>query len=156
MYRSFDVGKMRHRARPFWSWNTEVTPEKVLSQIKMFSDMGMGGFVIHSRNGLRTEYMGKRFMDMVKLSVECDGVHQGNIILPPYAVEIKNVSRGKHTLELVAVGNRHNTFGSLHWGIKDDYYGPAHWHKYGDAYSREYRLRDFEIMKCPEVTLLTE
>ena len=80
-----------------------------------------------------------------------DGMHAGNIILPPYAVEIPNVCTGKHTLELVAVGNRHNTFGSLHWGIEDHYYGPAHWHKYGDAYSREYRLREFGIMKCPIV-----
>ena len=82
-----------------------------------------------------------------------DGKPVGSIILPPYSLTIPNVDKGKHTLELVAVGNRHNTFGSLHWGIDDPYYGPAHWHKYGDAYSREYRLRDFGIMKCPVVTV---
>ena len=60
----------RYRARPFWSWNAEVTEDKVRSQIKMFYDMGMGGFVIHSRNGLRTEYMGDKFMSMVRLSVD--------------------------------------------------------------------------------------
>ncbi|MBQ9113207.1 MAG: hypothetical protein IJY08_06470 [Clostridia bacterium] len=87
------------------------------------------------------------------VKVLLDGKHVGNIILPPYEVRIPDVSAGKHTLELVAVGNRHNTFGSLHWGIEDPYYGPMHWHKYGDAYSREYRLRDFGIMKCPEITL---
>ena len=88
------------------------------------------------------------------VKIYLDGEHKGNIILPPYEVVIPNVSQGKHTLELVAVGNRHNTFGSLHWGIEDPYYGPAHWHKYGDAYSREYRLRDFGIMKCPEISLI--
>ena len=82
-----------------------------------------------------------------------DGEPVGSIILPPYSLTVPDVRAGKHTLELVAVGNRHNTFGSLHWGIDDPYYGPAHWHKYGDAYSREYRLRDFGIMKCPVVTL---
>ena len=71
MENTFNTGGAHYRARPFWSWNTEVTPEKVRSQTKMFFEMGMGGFVIHSRNGLRTEYMGKHFMDMVKLSVEC-------------------------------------------------------------------------------------
>ena len=90
------------------------------------------------------------------LKVFLDGEHKGNIILPPYQVVIPDVNRGKHTLELVAMGNRHNTFGSLHWGIKDGYYGPAHWHKTGDAYSREYRLRDFGIMKCPVITVLKD
>ena len=88
------------------------------------------------------------------VKVRLDGADVGNIILPPYNVVIPNVSKGKHTLELIAVGNRHNTFGSLHWGIEDGYYGPAHWHKTGDAFSREYRLRDFGIMKCPIVTAL--
>ena len=86
------------------------------------------------------------------VKVILDGEHKGNIILPPYEVVLPEVSAGKHILELVAVGNRHNTFGSLHWGIEDGYYGPAHWHKVGDAYSREYRLRDFGIMKCPVIT----
>lgn len=88
------------------------------------------------------------------VKVLLDGKNVGNIILPPYDVVIPNVTAGKHTVELVAVGNRHNTFGSLHWGIEDPYYGPSHWHKNGDAYSREYHLRDFGIMKCPTITLI--
>ena len=87
------------------------------------------------------------------IHVILDGKKMGSIILPPYSLTIHGLSAGKHRLELVAVGNRHNSFGSLHWGIDDPYYGPAHWHKYGDAYSREYRLRDFGIMKCPIITL---
>ena len=85
--------------------------------------------------------------------VRLDGEDVGEIILPPYSVTIHNVQKGEHTLEMVAVGNRHNTFGSLHWGIEDPYYGPMHWHKTGDAFSMEYRLRDFGIMKRPIVTL---
>ena len=56
----YDGGKA-YRALPFWAWNTVITEDKVREQVRMFADMGMGGFVIHSRNGLRTEYMGKHF-----------------------------------------------------------------------------------------------
>jgi hypothetical protein len=83
------------------------------------------------------------------LKIYLDGKCYGNIILPPYKISIPGVSEGKHLLEIKCIGNRHNTFGSLHWGIYDAYYGPAHWYKSGDAFSREYRLRDFGIMKSP-------
>jgi hypothetical protein len=32
--------------------------------------MGMGGFHMHSRSGLDTEYMGKEYMDLVRACVE--------------------------------------------------------------------------------------
>ncbi len=128
-------GSITHQGMPFYGGSLTYRSDVELEE---------NGTLRVSVNYYRCEF----------LKVLLDGVHKGDIILPPYAVEIKDVSRGKHTLELVAVGNRHNTFGSLHWGIEDSYYGPSHWHKYGDAYSREYRLRDFGIMKCPEITLL--
>ncbi len=85
--------------------------------------------------------------EFVKIYI--DGKLYGNIILPPYKIRIPAVKKGKHLLEIKCIGNRHNTFGSLHWGIYDAYYGPAHWYKSGDAFSREYRLCDFGIMKSP-------
>ena len=85
------------------------------------------------------------------VKVGLDGRPVGSILLPPYRIHTE-IGAGTHELELECVGNRHNTFGSLHWGISDGYYGPAHWHKEGDAFSREYRLADFGILKCPIVT----
>lgn len=79
-----------------------------------------------------------------------DGEPIGNILLPPYRVSA-DVTEGEHLLELECVGNRNNTFGSLHWGIEDSYYGPMHWHKTGDAFSREYRLCEFGILKAPDI-----
>ncbi len=79
-----------------------------------------------------------------------DGKPIGNILLPPYRVSA-DVTNGEHLLELECVGNRHNTFGSLHWGIADSYYGSMHWHKNGDAFSREYRLCDSGILKAPNL-----
>ncbi len=90
------------------------------------------------------------------VKVYLDGELFGNIILPPYSVEIPNVKKGSHVLEIKCVGNRHNTFGSLHWSLYDPYYGPLHWHKKDDAFSREYRLKDFGIMKCPKITFYSK
>lgn len=57
------------RSIPFRAWNTEITAGKVGKRIAVFAGMGLGGFVIRSGNGLRTEYPGDTFMKMVKLSV---------------------------------------------------------------------------------------
>ena len=55
-----------YRAAPFWAWNCKLSKEQLLRQIDQIQAMGMGGFHIHSRVGLDTEYLGKEFMDCVK------------------------------------------------------------------------------------------
>ena len=72
----FDINRFRRpdssrRGLPFWAWNTDVTADKVAHQVKIFKKMGFGGFIIHARKGLRTEYMGEHFMDMVRLAIKC-------------------------------------------------------------------------------------
>ncbi|WP_214628271.1 hypothetical protein [Paenibacillus agaridevorans] len=59
-----------YRGAPFWAWNTKLDRDQVLEQIDQFPAMGMGGFQIHTRVGLDTEYLGSEYMDMVKLCVE--------------------------------------------------------------------------------------
>ena len=59
-----------YRGAPFWSWNTRLREETILTQIRQFQEMGFGGYHIHSRIGLADTYLGGRFMKMVKLSVE--------------------------------------------------------------------------------------
>lgn len=58
------------RGTPFWSWNTLLNPDCLEEQIQQFSLMGMGGFHIHTRVGLDTEYLGSRYMDCVKQCVK--------------------------------------------------------------------------------------
>ncbi len=55
---------------PFWGWNGELNREQILRQIAVFHKMGMGGFFIHSRTGLSTEYLGEEYLDMVRLSID--------------------------------------------------------------------------------------
>ena len=52
-----------YRGAPFWAWNTRLTKERLEEQIHILKQMGMGGFHIHSRIGLDTEFMGDEFLD---------------------------------------------------------------------------------------------
>lgn len=59
-----------YRGAPFWSWNTRLDPEILEEQIDQFALMGMGGFHIHTRVGLDTEYLGEEYMKCVRTCVE--------------------------------------------------------------------------------------
>ena len=55
-----------YRAAPFWAWNSKLEKDMLCRQIEDFKKMGFGGFHMHSRTGLETEYLSDKFMDMVK------------------------------------------------------------------------------------------
>ena len=55
----------RFRGAPFWAWNCKIHRQLIDEQLQVFKDMGMGGFHIHSRIGLDTEYLGQEFLDDV-------------------------------------------------------------------------------------------
>ena len=59
-----------YRAVPFWSWNDKLEPEELKKQIRWMKDMGLGGFFMHARGGLKTPYMSDEWMECV--SVCCD------------------------------------------------------------------------------------
>lgn len=58
-----------HRAIPFWSWNGTLEQQELNAQIDGFKEQGMGGFMMHVREGLETPYLSEAFMDRVKQSV---------------------------------------------------------------------------------------
>ena len=64
---SFRTPDALYRGAPFWSWNGALEKEELLRQIDVFGQMGIGGFTIHVRTGLETEYLGAEFMDLVKV-----------------------------------------------------------------------------------------
>ncbi|KAG9230720.1 hypothetical protein BJ875DRAFT_487689 [Amylocarpus encephaloides] len=59
-----------YRGCPLWAWNTKLEKGQLLRQIDNFAEMGLGGFHIHVRIGLDTEYLGTEFMDLVKECVD--------------------------------------------------------------------------------------
>ena len=55
-----------YRATPFWAWNGALEKEELLRQIDIFKEMGYGGFHMHVRTGLETEYLSDEFMSLIK------------------------------------------------------------------------------------------
>lgn len=66
----FENPTSEYRGAPFWAWNTRLDLNEIKEQIGYFSDMGMGGFHMHCRTGLDTEYLGEDFFDYVNECVK--------------------------------------------------------------------------------------
>lgn len=54
------------RGAPFWSWNDDLEEKEIKWQIRSMKKAGLGGFFMHSRVGLITPYLGRKWMDIVK------------------------------------------------------------------------------------------
>ncbi len=59
-----------YRGTPFWAWNCRLEKDELLRQIEVLKKMGFGGFHMHVRSGMATEYLGKEFMDLVAACTE--------------------------------------------------------------------------------------
>lgn len=59
-----------YREAPFWSWNDDLDPEELVRQIGLMDEAGWGGFFMHSRVGLVTPYMGRRWMACIRACVD--------------------------------------------------------------------------------------
>lgn len=55
---------------PFWSWSGNINKKEIKKQLKYFKEMGYGGFFIHPRTGLETEYLSKRWFELVNYCIE--------------------------------------------------------------------------------------
>ena len=55
-----------YRCIPFWSWNDELDPDELVKQVEWMNDNGVGGFFMHARGGLKTEYLGEKWFECIK------------------------------------------------------------------------------------------
>lgn len=69
-YETFLEPGAAYRGKPFWSWNGTLEEEELLRQIHVFKDMGFGGFFMHSRTGLATEYLGEEWFALINACAE--------------------------------------------------------------------------------------
>ena len=53
----FENPTAEYRGTPFWAWNCKLDKDELLRQIEMFKVMGLGGFHMHVRSGMATEYL---------------------------------------------------------------------------------------------------
>lgn len=56
----------KYRAVPFWSWNDELDKEKLVKQVEWMNENGIGGFFMHARGGLKTEYLGEKWHECIE------------------------------------------------------------------------------------------
>ena len=59
-----------YRGKPFWSWNGKLQEEELLRQIDIIKEMGFGGYFMHSRTGLETEYLGEEWFALINKCAE--------------------------------------------------------------------------------------
>jgi hypothetical protein len=58
-----------YRSLPFWSWNEKLETEETSRQVKLMNDAGIGGFFMHARGGLQTEYMSEEWFENVEACI---------------------------------------------------------------------------------------
>ena len=56
----------KYQSIPFWSWNDELDEKELCKQIEWMKSQGVGGFFMHARGGLKTEYLGEKWFSLVK------------------------------------------------------------------------------------------
>ena len=59
-----------YRGTPFWAWNAALEKDELLRQIDVFKEMGLGGFHMHVRTGMDTEYLSPEFFSLIRACVD--------------------------------------------------------------------------------------
>ena len=87
------------------------------------------------------------------LNVKVDGNIAGRIVFAPYRLELGRLKRGKHTVTVIAVLTRHNSFACMHNVSGDVYTGGKYWFPKGDLYAYEYQTVPTGILQSPRLEI---
>ncbi len=60
----------KYQCIPFWSWDDELDEEGLVKQVEWMNENGVGGFFMHARGGLKTEYLGEKWFSCIKACSE--------------------------------------------------------------------------------------
>lgn len=60
----------KYRPIPFWSWNDKLIPEETRRQVALMDEAGIGGFFMHARGGLLTEYMSDEWFENAEAAID--------------------------------------------------------------------------------------
>ena len=58
-----------YRPIPFWSWNDHLEPEELKRQIQWMAKEGFGGYFMHARSGLETEYLSQAWFECIRACI---------------------------------------------------------------------------------------
>ncbi len=56
----------KYKCLTFWSWNDELDEKGLCDQMEWMNSQGVGGFFMHARGGLKTEYLGDKWFSCIK------------------------------------------------------------------------------------------
>ncbi len=70
LIRQFTSPGKEYRGKPFWSWNGELEEKELKRQVGVMKEMGLGGYFMHSRAGLITEYLGKEWFELINSTAD--------------------------------------------------------------------------------------
>ena len=56
----------KYQCIPFWSWNDELDEKGLVEQVEWMNANGVGGFFMHARGGLKTEYLGEKWFSCIE------------------------------------------------------------------------------------------
>ena len=59
-----------YRPIPFWSWNDKLEKEELIRQINWMKEQGFGGYFMHARSGLITEYLSDDWFDCIEACLD--------------------------------------------------------------------------------------
>ena len=60
----------KYRPIPFWSWNERLDTATTREQVALMDEAGIGGYFMHARGGLLTEYMGEEWFDNIHAAAD--------------------------------------------------------------------------------------
>ena len=66
----FNDNLVKWKPIPFWSWNDKLDPHELCRQIDWMHKNEIGGFFMHARGGLQTEYLSDEWFDNIKASID--------------------------------------------------------------------------------------
>lgn len=59
-----------YKSIPFWSWNNKLNKKELLRQICDMKRAGHGGFIMHARTGLKTEYLSEDWFGCIDVCLK--------------------------------------------------------------------------------------
>ena len=62
---ALDCDLTDYQSIPFWSWNNELDEAELVKQIEDMKSVGIGGFIMHARTGLKIEYLGEKWFSCI-------------------------------------------------------------------------------------------
>ena len=65
----FKTVEKKYRPIPFWSWNERLETDETRRQVRLMDKAGIGGYFMHARGGLATEYMSDEWFENVSAAI---------------------------------------------------------------------------------------